>query len=161
MAESRPKSSSTLEERNRYHTRITSEKAFCIRRGFLINEGYAWSCACAHLLLNLDHPPGGLGIPDPGCTPEHPDRDLRIWDHVSVYVRIADGANIIVSQPYIPPHAYPKVAAYIKSFCDKWGLRWAISNEESWHVPGRTILIELSPPLPPQLAEAELRAVQP
>lgn len=141
----------TLDERNKYAIRVASEKVFCVRRGYITTEGYAWSSACAHLLRQEDCPPGVLGKPDPGCTPKSGDVNLRVWDHVSVYTRICDGRNVIVSQPYIPPNAYPRVAAIIKAFCDKWGLCFAISNEESWHVPGRTILIELSPPLPPQL----------
>jgi hypothetical protein len=146
----------TLEERNRYAIRVASEKVFCVRRGYIITEGYAWSCACAHLLLGLSCPPGGAGIPDPGCTPKSGDVNLKIWDHVSVYTRICDGSNVIVSQPYVPPADYPKVTAVIKAFCQKWGLEYAISNEESWHVPGRTLLIELSPPLPPALAKMKL-----
>jgi hypothetical protein len=145
----------TLAERNAYGLRIATEKAYCQSRGLIPVEHYEWSCACAHLLLRQDHPPGGAGVPDPGCTPPY-DQD-RWWDHVSVYARIADGRNVIVSQPYCPPKDYAAVEQLVKSFCDKWGLNYMISNEWSWHRPGRTLLIELSPPPPQSRPKAEVR----
>jgi len=134
----------TLEEHNAYAIRIAAEKAYCQWRGLIIVERYAWSCACAHLLLRQQHPPGTPGMADPGCTP----RAAQAWyDHISVYTRVADGKNILVSQPYCLPADYVKIEGRVKEFCDKWGLKYMISNEWSWHLPGRTLLIELSPPL--------------
>jgi hypothetical protein len=130
----------TLAERNAYGLRLSAEKAYCHSRGLIPVERYEWSCACAHLLLRQDCPPGGVA----DCTPRHAE---GWYDHVSVYTRIADGRNVIVFQPYCPPKDYAKIEQYVKAFCAKWGLNYMISNEWSWHVPSRTLLIELSPPL--------------
>ena len=144
----------TLAERNAYGLRLAAEKAYCQSRGLITVERYSWSSACAHLLLRQDHPPGGYNVPDPGCVPCVSD---GWYDHVSVYTRIADGRNVLVSQPYCPPVDYAKIEERVKAFCAKWGSKYMISNEWSWHRPGRTILIELSPPLPPTASKSEGR----
>jgi hypothetical protein len=138
----------TLDDRNDLAIRDAAERAFCKRHGYIAPRGYSWSCACAHLLRREKCPKDSRD-----CTPTHP----RVWDHISVYTRIADGRNVIVCQPYCQYHDYDNVADLVKKFSAKWGLNYRISNEESFHFPGKTLLIELSPPPAQEDSKMEVR----
>jgi len=139
----------TLQERNEYGLRLGGEQAYCRRRGLVPTPHFATSCACAHLLLQQDCPPGSSG-----CQPD-PDWGWR--DHVSVYTRVADGKTVIVYQPYCPPTNYNSINDSVKAFADKWGLKYMISNEQSFYRPGRSLLIELCAPLPVSEFKVEYR----
>jgi hypothetical protein len=146
---------STLEQRNDLAIREATEQAFCKRHGYLVPRGYSWSNACAHLIRREQCPKDSRDCDLAGWASKHGQSRLLVWDHISVYVRIADGRSVIISQPYSSPGCYETVTPLVKSFAERWGLYFAISNEESWYRPGHTLLIELSP-LPSQKEIAKI-----
>ena len=79
------------------------------------------------------------------------DRDAECqapyWDHPSLFKSQATGELVLVYQPYLPKD-YSK--DYVDRFTERveaWSALWhftvRVSVEESFHYPGRTVLVEL------------------
>jgi hypothetical protein len=136
--------------------RQASEKAYCQRRGLIIVEKYVGSGICAHVLLGQQCPPREDGV-HPACLPPRVKTEDIWYKNLTVYVRVADGQPVVCLQPFIAPPDYARIDFQVKLFCDKWGLNYHISNHESWHTPGQSLLIELSPPIPKQEFKRETR----
>lgn len=67
------------------------------------------------------------------------------WDHPSLYREIATGAIVEVYQPYFNPEYVPilkVMKASVDLYAEQNGLIGRMSILESWHFPGKTILIE-------------------
>jgi hypothetical protein len=79
------------------------------------------------------------------------DRDAECHapycDHPSLFKSNATGELVLVYQPYVP---IDDSTGYLDRFTKRveaWAAIWAViarvSAEESWHYPGRTMLVEL------------------
>jgi hypothetical protein len=106
-------------------------KAYCKRYGLApFNSKTPW---CAHLAAGI------RCKNDEDCLP--PERD-----HTQVFKR-ADGKLVFTSQPYIGRAIQGADLEQFKLKLEAWaapfGLSVRISEEDSWHFPGHTILYEI------------------
>jgi hypothetical protein len=62
-------------------------------------------------------------------------------DHLAAFKAVATGEFVLVSQPYAGPDI-AKLTAQSEAFAAEWGFAVRISRAESWHYPGKTILVE-------------------
>ncbi len=72
------------------------------------------------------------------CRPPH-------WDHPSTFRSCSTRELILVGQPYAPCDDADYMARFTASceaFARDWHLTVRVSVEESWHYPGKTVLVE-------------------
>jgi len=65
-------------------------------------------------------------------------------DHNSGFRDLQTGERVGVEQPYFgyPPATLEQITADVETFAAAHGLTVRVSADESWHCPGRTVLIE-------------------
>ena len=72
-----------------------------------------------------------------GCRGPHADHNAGFYDPLTK-------ERVGVEQPYFgePPATLEQIVQDVEVFAAERGLTVRVSTEESWHYPGRTVLIE-------------------